>query len=193
MKSKKHIIFIVFTLLTFLFSADIKAQSKWSLEIDPATFMWNGYSAHLRYKPANTDHIQFGVGIYAMDMPNMLVNMNSKNKNLGWIVRIKQGTGLFGEYHFNKVNKGFLLGTQTSIQKYQLEKQDITGSANYTNGLVMGYGGYSIQPFQFPLYIKLWGGVGYTWKMSGQNQLGEASYDLSPLTMFGTMHLGYSF
>jgi hypothetical protein len=57
----------------------------------------------------------------------------------------------------------------------------------------MGYGGYTLQPFNFPLYFKAWGGVGYTSKIGGTNVLGDQEYDISPIAVFVTLHLGYTF
>lgn len=168
-------------------------KTEFSVEIDPATFAFGGYSAHLRIKPPKCDHIQIGAGVYAMNFPDLFVGMNDKNKDKGWDVRLNLGVGLFGEYFFKEVNKGWFLGAQASLQEYRIENENAEGSNSFTNGLLMGYGGYSIKPFSFPLYIKPWAGVGYTGKMSGENTLGDLEYDIAPISMFATLHIGYTF
>ena len=57
----------------------------------------------------------------------------------------------------------------------------------------MTYGGYTWQPFDFSFYIKPWAGIGYTSKISGTNNLGNSEYDIAPIMMFATLHLGYTF
>ncbi|MDD5152054.1 MAG: hypothetical protein PHC28_16505 [Flavobacterium sp.] len=168
-------------------------KTRVSLEIDPATFAFNGYSAHLRIQPKNCDHLLFGVGIYAMDMPSVLVNFNKKNKDKGWDVRLNNGVGLFGEHHFTEVNRKWFVGAQMSIQEYKIENETFAGSEKYTNILAMGYFGYTIKPFKNNLYIKPWAGIGYTSKISGNNTLGSLEYDIAPITMFATLHIGYTF
>jgi len=164
-----------------------------SIEIDPATFAFNGYSAHLRIQLKNCDHLLFGAGIYAMDIPNAIVDFNSKNKDKGWDVRINQGYGLFAEHHFTEVNKKWFAGCQLAIQEYKIENENITGSEKFANSLLMAYGGYTWQPFDFALYIKPWAGIGYTSKVVGTNTPGNLEYDIAPITMFATLHLGYTF
>lgn len=169
-------------------------KSEYAVEIDPATFFFNGYGVHLRFKPKKSNHLLLGLGAYAMDMPGFLVNMNSQNKDKGWQVRINQGMGLFGEYYFQQVNQKWFIGTQLGLQEYKIENEFEEGATTtYTNLLVMGYGGYSWQPFDAGLYVKPWMGVGYSPMISGNNEVGTQKYDVAPFTSFMTLHVGYKF
>ena len=171
---------------------DTKTKTKLSLEIDPATFVFNGYSFHLRVQPKNSDHLLLGAGVYAMDMPSFFVDMNKENKDKNWDVRLNHGAGLFGEYYLSEVNGKWFLGTQVSLQEYLIENSVIEGNSKYTNALVMAYGGYVFRPFEFPVYFKGWAGLGYSSKISGENNLGGQQYDVEPITMFATVHVGYT-
>ena len=192
---------VVLLLVVLLSSITIFAQqaepstpkAEISIEIDPSTFAFNGYAFHLRVQPKNSDHLVLGVGTYAMDFPSVLVDMNSKNKDQGWDVRLNQGYGLFGEYHFTEVNKKWYVGGQLALQEYKIQKDFYDGDAKYSNILLMGLGGYTLQPFDFGLYFKFWGGVGYTGQISGENFIGDAIYDISPILLFGALHIGYTF
>lgn len=168
-------------------------KTKFSIEIDPSTFAFKGYSAHFRIQPKTSKHMLYGVGIYAMDMPSFFVDMNNKNANKGWQVRINNAVGIFGEHHFSEVNKGFFVGSQISAQQFLIENENQSEEEKFTNGLIMGYGGYTLQPFKFPLYFKAWGGVGYTSKINGENVLGGQEYNISPVSVFATLHVGYTF
>ncbi len=57
----------------------------------------------------------------------------------------------------------------------------------------MGYIGYTFQPFDNGFYIKPWAGLGYTTKVAGENILDGHGYDVAPVTMFVTLHVGYTF
>jgi len=189
-------------ILTFVISISLSAQEKeiiekseteFSIEIDPATFAFSGYGFHLRVKQKNSERFLMGIGAYAMDMPDALVDFNKNNKGKGWNVRLNQGYGVFGEHHFSEVNKKWFVGAQTGIQEYKIENETVAGSEKFTNILAMGYFGYTIKPFKNNLYIKPWAGIGYTSKISGNNTLGALEYDIAPITMFVTLHIGYTF
>ena len=167
-------------------------KTEFSIEVDPLTFGLNGYGIHLRIKPKNSQHLLLGVGAYAMDFPSVLVNLNSNNKDMGWNVRLNQGYGLFGEYHFSEVNKKWFVGAQLAYQEFEIQKEALEGESAFGNVLLMGTGGYTLQPFEFPLYFKFWGGVGYTDQISGENSIGSAQYDIVPVLLFGALHVGYT-
>jgi len=168
-------------------------KAKFALEIDPATFAFKGYGVHFRYKPKNSDHMLIGVGTYAMDMPDMLVDFNKENKSKNWNVRLNQGYSAFIEYHFSEVNRKLFIGSQVGVQEYKIENDYLNGNTRYSNLLVMGYFGYTIRPFDFDFYIKPWAGIGYTTKISGENILQGVEYNNAPITMFATLHFGYMF
>jgi hypothetical protein len=199
MTTSIRILVSVITLLMVTFSLPAQnvegeePRTRIAVEIDPATFAFNGYSAHLRIQPKSSTQLLFGPGIYAMDMPDLIININENNKDKGWEVRLNQGLGVFAEYHFTEVNNKWFVGAQASMQEYKIENTSYNGNQKFTNALLMGYGGYSIQPFDFPVYFKAWGGLGYTSKISGSPMLGEQEYDIAPISMFATLHLGYIF
>jgi hypothetical protein len=194
----KHLIFLVLGFLAFTTTMNAQGfekpdRNRISIEIDPATFAFGGYSAHLRIQPKGNQHLLLGLGTYAMDMPSFLVDLNAENKGENWDVRIRQAYGLFGEHHFSEVNRKWFIGAQAGVQAFRVEKESVEGKGEFTNLLLMGYGGYTWKPFDNPFYIKTWAGMGYTAKMSGENRLGKEEYDVSPITMFVTVHLGWSF
>lgn len=203
MKNLKTKTVILSMAIQMLFGNMIWAQSneqsnsnsaEYAIEVDPATFAFGGYSMHLRFKPQKIKHLLFGIGVYAMDIPELLVNMNSKNKNKGWDVRLNNGVGLFGEYYFGAVNRKWFVGTQLGLQEYKIENDHVEeSSSTYSNLLMMGYGGYSWQPFDLGLYIKPWMGVGYAPMISGNATVGDQKYDVAPIMTFMTLHVGYTF
>ncbi|MCB0630079.1 MAG: hypothetical protein R2824_15060 [Saprospiraceae bacterium] len=185
----------MFTSLAFTLgqSPQNESRTEFSLEIDPATFVFSGYGVHFRVKPKNSDHLLLGIGAYAMDFPDLLVDLNANNKGKGWDVRLGQGWGIFGEYHFSEVHRKWFVGTQIGVQKYRIKNTSLVGEENYTNSLVMGYAGYTWPIFGDRLYLKPWAGIGYTAKIAGSNTLEQIEYAIAPLTMFATLHLGYRF
>ncbi len=194
MKTKLFILLFVF--LGIQFSKAQKENSsptQLSVEIDPATFFMNGYGIHLRLKPKHCTHALFGIGVYALDLPKQLIDLNAKNKDKNWNLRIKQGVSLFAEHHFKEVNEKWFTGIQLGLQTFELEKNNVNKKEEYTNVLSMGYVGYTFTPFKSKIYFKPWLGFGYTQKVSGDNKINTESYDIAPLTYFATLHIGYTF
>ena len=173
--------------------AETSNKTKISVEIDPTTFILNGYGIHVRIQPKNSNHLLLGAGAYAMDVPDLLVDFSKDNKEQGWDVRLNQGYGLFGEYHFTEVNKKWFVGAQLAWQEYKIQKDYFDGESKYSTMLLLATGGYTVQPFEYPVYFKFWGGVGYTDKIDGENTIGNAEFSVEPILLFGALHIGYTF
>lgn len=194
MKNKVNIIAIAVLLIFSIAAAGLKAQDRTtiSIETDPSTFLFKGYAVHLRIKPAASYHYVLGAGVYALDLPNLMVDLNPLNKGKGWNVRINSAYSLFGEYYFEKANHNWFVGMQVGIQNYKNSNSNILDEeSKYSNLLFMPSIGYVWQPFEFPLYFKPWFGLGYTTKISGSNTIANSEYNISPLIPFVTLHIGY--
>ncbi len=195
MTKTKKIFLGLLMALGFYYSKGQDSESglRFGVEVDPATFVFKGYSLHLRIQAKNSDNLLLGVGTYAMNMPDALINRNEQNRDKGWQVRINQAYGLFAEHHFTEVNRKLFAGVQLGIQQFKLSKEAQTGNVKHLNMLAMAYFGYTFRPFQGNFYVKPWAGVGYTSMLDGKNELAQEEYQIAPLTMFVTLHVGYTF
>jgi hypothetical protein len=165
-----------------------------SIETDPSTFVLKGYALHFRVMPKSSKHLMLGAGTYALDMPDVMVDMNSENRNEGWNVRIRSAYSFFAEYYFNESATKWFAGLQGGVQNFRSTNDNFGRTeAKYRNLLVMPSLGYNWKPFQVPLYLKPWMGVGYTTKISGTNRIEGQKYDIASLIPFVTLHVGYSF
>jgi hypothetical protein len=198
MKVTIKAISVVLVLLITLGTSTLKAQEKngttFSIETDPSTFAFKGYAFHVRIKPKNSQHVVLGAGTYGLNMPAFLVNMNKENKDKGWNVNIKNAVSLFGEYYFKEANQKWFLGLQAGIQTFKISNSNLPNqTAQYSNLLLMPSIGYNWHPLKNNLYIKPWLGMGYTTKISGDNNIQNLKYAISPMSNFLTVHLGYTF
>ncbi len=165
-----------------------------SVETDPSTFALNGYAFHFRIKPRKSQRLVLGAGTYALDFPSLMVDMNSKNNNKDWNVRISSAYSLFGEYYFKEANQKWFVGLQAGIQNFSIKNESYPDAKNtFSNLLLMPSVGYNWQPFKFPIYIKPWMGIGYTSKIEGNNTIGLSEYNIAPVLPFMTLHVGYTF
>ncbi|MEX2231858.1 MAG: hypothetical protein WD824_06845 [Cyclobacteriaceae bacterium] len=175
-----------------IFSQDY--SSRLSLEIDPITFLYKGYSLHVRYQPMFSERLLIGIGTYALDLPEPIINFNSQNRDEGWEVRIRSAYFVYGEYYIRKSNHGWFVGEQIGFQSFKVSNNsEVSGSTSFNNILLLTYLGYSWHPYKGSFYIKPWAGLGYTAKVDGINRVGSMKYDIAPLFPFVTFHVGYTF
>jgi hypothetical protein len=189
------ILFFICIASTVISAQDRPALSKTtlSIETDPSTFLFNGYAFHIRVKPKTSEHFVIGAGTYALDLPDVMVDINSENKSKGWNVRINSAYSLFGEYYFKEANNRWFAGLQTGIQNYKNTNDHISkGESSYSTLLLMPSIGYNWHPFKSQFYIKPWFGLGYTSKVSGDNSINNVEYIISPIMPFATLHVGYT-
>lgn len=161
------------------------------LEVDPTTFALGGLSGHVRFRPASGSW-SFGAGAYAMDLPSPLVDLDPSNRDKGWKVRIRAGAALFVDRFFANAPDGPFAGVEAGWQRIRLiDARVAPGSVEYDALLLMGRGGWLWRPFASGFYVMPWVGAGWASKVSGRSTLGGVSYDVSPLAVFATVHLGW--
>ncbi len=186
---------LIICALLYLTSLQLYADDKsviYSVEVDPAPYLLSGYAVHFRMTPASSNW-RYGIGAYALEFPDTLVNLNSQNKDRGWNVELDNAVGLFAEYLFNKGGDTWLAGMQLARHNFRITN-DNTGAAasRFDNILLMPYGGYSWN-ISAHTYLTAWFGVGYTDKTGGDNRINNLVYDINPIVPYGAMHLGYRF
>ena len=154
------------------------------LEIDPATFAMNGYSAHARMALGQDSKWVLGFGVYGLDIPKLMVDMDPKNRDKGWDVRLTFGAGLFADRFISANHEGAFVGVQVASQQYRLRN---------TSLLLMPRVGYLWKPGSSGFYLMPWMGVGYADKVSGSAQVAGVDYHLSKVMAFATVHAGWQF
>jgi hypothetical protein len=172
----------------------VQADTKISIETDPATFAFEGYAAHVRVNPKGMEKWRLGVGLYSLKFPDELVSLNPENKDKGWNVELSQGLGIFSEYYFGDSAKGGYVGLQVALQEYSIENDNSIGQdTSYNNILIIPSFGYRWFPTDHAFYVTPWIGVGYTSKVSGENKIDDQSFDIAPILTFAAVHIGYDF
>ncbi len=163
------------------------------VETDPMTFVLGGYSAHARVAPTALRGWAIGAGVYAMDLPDAMVDINAENRDEGWNARLSFGAGVFADYQFAGSTSGAFVGVQAAIQRYRLTRDSMSGKAEYTAGLIMARLGYQWFPSRTGFYVMPWLGVGATTAIAGERQVGAQTYDVFPVVAFATLHAGWRF
>lgn len=183
----------MFAALIMTSVASAQKPARFSIETDPATFLWNGYAVHLRVNPPSMKHWTIGAGLYALEFPDFMVDMDKSNKDKGWNMELQQGLGLFSEYYFHGGKRGWFTGMQIGNQKYRISNNQQTGHRDLRNLLLMFHGGYRWYPTNGRIYIQPWFGIGHQARQSGGTRLGALQYHSDDTISFATVHIGYTF
>lgn len=176
-------------LLTPFAASPARADTSLLLETDPSTFAFRGYAAHARIAPG-AGHVALGGGIYALDFPKPLVDLNGKNRGEGWDVRLEVGGALFADYYLRPHAEGWFVGAELALQRYRYARDGAPG-AHATNVVVMPRAGYQWRPFHAGFYVMPWAGLGVQGKVAGTETVGNQKYDVFPLVPYGALHLGW--
>ncbi len=173
-------------------SAEPGAGPTVMVETDPATFAFGGHSAHLRVALDKVPGLVLGAGIYGLDMPSVLTNINSENRDEGWRASIENGYGLFVDYHPGGAAEGLFVGLQTAVQEFGLERVGSVENRSFRVALAMARVGTLYKPFDSGFYVLPWAGVGAAVAMGDADRsLAGEAYDVAPLSAFATLHLGW--
>lgn len=188
-------------------SSNTKSEKgTFSFEIDPIVpLVLKGIGGHFIWKPKKTDHFIFGLAMVANGtLPEGILNLDSKNKNLGWHYKINQGFGLETEYYFKQANRKWFVGLQLFTEEINLTNDHVPSVSEHRTNIGMavitvGYKWYPIRKVN--LYLKPWAGIGYTGiihsafssEVIDNTQVGSYKYHLATLSPFATVHIGYTF
>jgi hypothetical protein len=204
----RNSIFLIWTLL-LIGILDLHAQEKdkheFLIEADPLPFIMGGVAAHFGWSPKKSEHLTIGLAFVAqIKYPDAFIELDARNKDMGWGVKINQGMGLWSQYYFRKKNDGWFAGLQLFTQEMELTNENFAGETDRTNTVLIALqGGYLWYPFsRQKFYLKPWAGIGYQSVISGTIEpdkvdpdlnVGNLEYHLTPLMPFATVHLGYRF
>lgn len=174
-------------------SGPAEAAPPVTIETDPSTFVLRGFAAHARVQPEGS-HFAFGVGVYALDYPSLLVDLNGANRGGGWNVRLTVGAGVFADYYFERAPRAWFVGVQLAMQRFRYTNDAAPAQdATATNATFMPRVGYLWRPFDAGFYLMPWAGVGGTAQIAGTRGIAGREYNLFPVVAFATVHIGWQF
>lgn len=161
------------------------------IETDPSTFVFSGFAAHVRWRPAVSPRWAVGAGVYAMNLPSVYTKLAADNRGEGWNLRARFGTAVFLDRHFLDSGEGSFVGMEVGTQT--LEASRAGGVAQFTTLLVLPRVGYLYRPFDNGLYIMPWLGAGLSVRVVGHTEAAGKEYAVFPLIAFATLHVGWRF
>jgi hypothetical protein len=174
-------------------AADAPRFGSLMLETDPATFAFNGYSAHLRVAPAATPGWVFGAGMYGLDLPAFVPGLHPGNRGDDLRLDIEHGTSLFVDHHFARGTEGTFIGLQTSWQRQRVSRESSDEQGLVDALLLMPRFGYLWKPAtDLGFYLLPWAGVGASLRLRRSDSV-PSEYHHLPVLAFATLHVGWEF
>ena len=186
---KKHIMKTLFTIITslitlFSFSQD-SLRNRYSVATDLSPYAFNGYSLKLGITPKSHPKYDLSVEVFSMEIPELVINLNSKNKDKDWKEKVNYGVALYGDKKLGEKRNSFWVGAgivylnqtvSNPIEHNQFNQLEILGRINY-----------KWFPFNNGFYINPYFALAGRQKIGGEN----GSYQLAPLMGFLSVYLSW--
>ena len=166
--------------------------SRISLETDPTTFFFNGYSLAIRRSATGGKRLDVGAGLYRTELPDFYIEAAEENQDKGWSAR-NFGVDGFVDYHFFDANRGLTAGLVLSVYQFTLQRNQKETSYNaLIETLRVGYMWRPIKKWD-ALYIFPWVGLSTGQKIGGSNQIEGETFHTPQWSVVPAFQLGYSF
>jgi hypothetical protein len=166
-----------------------------SLDTDPSTFAFSGFSGWAMAKPAGTHHLRVGVGGFGLDFPSFLVPTLNRAGGDGWNLSVRAVMGFAG-YQLGD-RKGFYVGAYTGYLESRHTRGDVMGTADRHNVTVLPCAGYQWFPFASGAlkgaYVQPWVGATIWIPVGGTTTLGGHTFKDPYVIPLAAAHLGYEF
>lgn len=187
-----------FIWLLFLLPIQLIAQTetpkakRFSVEVDPSTFVFNGYSANFGYKPSAKWTV--GVATFALKFPGVLAGLAIDPNPSTATLRLQSGYSAYLHRSLSEDRSGWWVGVQTGVTNFKITDSRFGDqSRSYTARILMPRFGYKYYVGRSDFYLLPWAGLTYIFGADKKQPLGTSTYEVKPVLPFGAVHLGYSF
>ena len=187
----------VVSLAVLVAATPAHAESSWrvSIDTDPTTFAFSGFSGWLMAKPAGLDHLRFGVGGFGLEFPSFLTPHLNRTGEDGWTLDVRAVMGFAGYQLGNR--RGLYLGAYSGYLESRHTRSDTPGSADRHNVTILPTIGYQWFPFDAgalrAVYVQPWAGATIWIPVGGTTTLGMHTFKDPYVIPLVAAHLGVEF
>ncbi len=188
----RTILILLFVLLTI--STSLKAQNHtFGIELDPAPFIFNGYSVSVKYSPKNLNRISFMASVYSSDFPDGM--LLKENKDNGWSeMKFNTSFAFFTDFYFNDSKTGFHFGPSVFYYDKTVSQSSTNESLTFNTVYPNIRAGYVWYPFDgMNLYLNPYVNVGSEINIDSKNKIGDNEFKPNTFNYVMAIHLGYGF
>lgn len=166
-----------------------------SVDTDPSTFLFGGYSGWVMAKPPGLHHLRIGVGGFGLDFPSALVPHLNRAGEDGWALRVRAAMAFVGYQAGDRA--GFYVGAYTGYLESRHTRSDVMGTADRHNLTILPCVGYQWFPFATGAlrgaYVQPWAGATIWIPVGGTTSLGGHTFRDPYVIPIAAAHLGYEF
>lgn len=190
------LIALVIVLTAATARADDAPSWKVSVDTDPTTFAFDGFSGWVMTKPAHTEHVRFGIGGFGLQFPSFLTpHLNGTGED-GWTLDVRAVMGFAG-YMFGD-RSGLYVGAYSGYLQSRHRRDDSPGmTASEDNLTVLPTVGYQWFPFHrgalAGAYLQPWAGATIWIPVGGSTTVGTHTFKDPHIIPIAAFHVGYEF
>ncbi|MDH5378382.1 MAG: hypothetical protein OEX00_08670 [Gammaproteobacteria bacterium] len=185
---------VILSLMLYSTSAH-SSQSNQYLEVDPGSYVFDGYSLNYFRNYPNRHDYRIGVAIFSFEFPDFIINSNPDNKGEEWSLRTKQGFDLYVDKFVSRSDKiEWFVGFISVYFENELSNDSISESRSrftqISNGLRSGLIWF---PFDSDFYVSPWLAITHNSVIRGDTKIANKEYSVPVISPFATLHIGYKF
>ncbi|HUS33174.1 MAG TPA: hypothetical protein VMZ53_31950 [Kofleriaceae bacterium] len=156
------------------------------LEIDPQPFILGGYGIQpgIRY-----NHLRAALGNFRLNVPDAVAQLGG---NDGFHQHVRHSNALYILYFLDE-GSGFAFGGSMRLLRLSYTRDGETETARTWELGPEAIAGYKWQPTDYGFYVMPWVAIGVTLYHHGEPTVAGRTYDPLPVSLFGTMNVGWDF
>ncbi len=162
-----------------------------AIELDPAPFIFGGYSVSAKYSPKGAEHFTLMGSVYRSSLPDAL--MSAANKDNGFKdVKLETSYAVFVDYFIAEDRTGFHFGPSVFLYSKTVGKNETSDRASFKSIYPNVRVGYLYQPFEgIGLYVNPWVNIGKEIFLGENNRVGTTEFVPNDISYIAAIHIGY--
>lgn len=183
----KTLITIITSLITLFSFGQDSLKNHYTLSADISPYALNGYSIKVGIIPKSLPSYDFSTEIFSMEIPELVVELNNKNKGQNWEEDVNYGIALYSDRKLGNKSNSFWAGIGL-VYLNQTAKNELE-SNSFSQIEALARVNYKWYPFNNGFYVNPYFALAGRQKLNGNN----GSYELSPFMVISSIYLSWEF
>lgn len=182
----KSLLLIAFLVLAGRLNAQDSLKTHFTLATDVSPFSFGGYSFKAGITPKKTPKMEFALEAFSMEIPEMVINLNSNNIDAGWEEKVDNGIALYIDKKLGSKRSAFWAGAGFVYLNHTAKNNLETN--NYQQMEYLARVNYKWFPFEKSnFYVNPYIALAGRHKINGDN----GNYALTPFLVIPSFYLSW--
>ena len=174
-------------LVVALTPAKGEQKNKLTMALDVSPFAFSGGSFKMGWVPATFSGSEFSLEWFSMEIPQLVVDLNSKNKGKGWKEKVDWAWALYYDQKWGESKNDFYYGLGFVYLKEEVKNDQLF---QYSQLEYLLRFSYKYHPFEsLGFYLQPYVALAYRHKILGHT----GTYSLQPFLVIPSMYLSWEF